>query len=226
MFNFRQQLVALFIAITTSLLASMPTVASERVEYELVLLFDLSPSMFNEYTQHWKLQREGHARALLANKALLVEKQVAIRIIGWATFGKGKELITPMIIRHPADVDELVRRIREETPTKHIGSGTEHHTGIALAFRLPRIGDRLIVDITTDERVFVGLYRNSIRQIQALANARGYIVNGLTIGNEAVRSSFAESLQTQEGFTMGIGSWKDYYRALERKIEREVRAMM
>ena len=231
----RREFITSAVAVVATTLATPLVVrAADQIwsDVELCLGFDVSGSMPSGYLpdgrSHALVQKQGHQSALEYSKIrqALVDQQAIVRIIAWS--GKETQLDLSdggVLIRSDADVTALKRLIEDRVPLdKSLASGTVHYKLLQFVVGLERTSSRLVLDVSTDESPSNGKVCRRFRdEIGAL---RGQ-VNALAIdkiGYTSVKSGCEASIQTANGFTVGIQSFKDYPAAVRKKLIWELAA--
>ena len=215
-----------------AILAAPSTIvfAGTQTGTELILLLDYSSSMYEGSTLiggqvhfHHDIQRYGHAEALMTPDIadLLVRKKVFVRVVVWVqSISVAREVFPGVRITTLADVQRLASLIRSKVPQTYppVMDGTSHATGIHFALNLPRVYDRRIIDLSTDENAYEGIY-GAVSSVRGLAIRQNATINIIVIG---ASGDGLLQYMTPGGFLRRVDSWNTYPRAIHAKIYDEL----
>jgi len=198
----------------TSLVLSAPALAQDRKPYtELWLCLDDSRSMieglFGDLTNNWYAQKEGHIEALRNQtiQNIMIDSDTFVRIVLWSDT-RFVRLLAERRVRTPADIRVLVSGLRSlqllDYPFK---SKTRHEYLMQSALLQPVIGERRILDISTDEAPLPDRWRSVMGARNALEKI-GTQVNVLSIDPYPELMSFKtkilqETVQTRQQYIPG-----------------------
>ncbi len=219
-------------------------------ERALVLAMDTSGSMIHSCIEvvegskrscinHFMLQRDGTAAALLANADVITKVPTAIAVISWATPKNTVIDIPWTLVRTPDDVRALAATMQFIIGMD--GGGTNHYAGLSFAMGLfddPQVQGvkQKIVDISTDE----GVSFTGIPQIQQLfvehpditVNALGIdrgdpentaiIDHGKELSSKRVVENLQLNLVSSDGFVLPAEGWISFQDAMIQKMHQEL----
>lgn len=220
-----------FLAGASAFMASVPTSAMSMppASKELVLALDQSGSMYVGDTPHYLIQRNGHVAALRDPLIIqrLVMDQVHLRVVFWAGYQCSRELLLGGVrIVDSTDVAKVASYIETLTPNVHAADKNTRHE-LLLEFvrsELPRVGGKLIIDVSTDEPPEHPMATMIERRwIEAIGGTINVLAVDQTPNWDTVRK-LEEQLQTDGGFTKAVRSFADYDRAIKQKILDELMA--
>lgn len=207
-----------------------PALAEEIVDLELVLAIDASSSVDDS---EWELQRQGYAGAfrdpeIQAALASGPNKRVGIAVVVWADATVPRWDSDWFVLATPADSERLAG-FMAGLPRIPVG-GTGIGAGLAFAIRkLDRNGVtalRQVVDVSGDGRETPP--RETVVLIpmaNALARAKGVIVNGLAIVNEdqGLAVWYRDNVIAGPGsFVMAAADYEDFAEAIRKKLLKEI----
>jgi hypothetical protein len=209
---------------------AVPALADEAVDLELVLAIGASSSVDDN---EWELQRQGYADAFHdpeIQRAIISgpKKRVAIAIVVWADASAPRWDSDWFVLAEPSDSEALAGFMA--TLPRIPQGGTGIGMGVAAAIRkLDRNGltaPRQIVDVSGDGRETPP--RETVVLIpmaNAMAKARGVIVNGLAIVNEdpGLAIWYRNNVIAGPGsFVMSVADYEDFAEAIRKKLLREI----
>lgn len=221
---------ACLILLSLLLTLASPLLADEVVDLELVLAIDASSSVDDS---EWELQRQGYAAAfrdpeIQAAVTSGPNKRVAIAVVVWADATVPRWESDWFVVSDPAG-SEILAGFMAALPRIPLG-GTGIGAGLAAAIRkLDRNGmtaPRQVVDVSGDGRETPP--RETVVLIpmaNAMARARGVMVNGLTITNEDRRLTawYRDNVIAGPGsFVISAAGYEDFSEAIRRKLLREI----
>jgi len=199
---------------------------------KLLLTWDVSPSMS---VDDYRLQRRGTARALLdrdvLNSILVMEGGMAVSIMQWAGPGEQEVSIPWTMLEDEGDIAGLARAV--ETLRDPFGSFLGTAVGDSLRAARRHLEDgpdcaRSVMDVSADGGANTGLPAGP--EADALAVA-GVAVNALVLPaspmailaeGDPYLFYVHEVARAPGAFVMDVASYDDYWRALRRKLLREL----
>ncbi len=200
------------------------------VDLELVLAIDASSSVDEA---EWALQQQGYAAAFRDERVVAAirsgpTKRIAIAVLVWADSSVPKWGSDWFVLSLPADAERFATFMAALPRIPEGGTGIG--AGIAIAIRkLERNGleaPRQVVDVSGDGRETPA--RENVVMMpmaNAMARARGVIVNGLAILNEdaGLAGWYRDNVIAGPGsFMMSVGDYSDFAAAIVRKLIREI----
>ena len=209
---------------------AIPALADEIVDLELVLAIDASSSVDDS---EWELQRQGYAAAfrdpeIQAAVTSGPNKRVAIAVVVWADATVPRWESDWFVVSDPGG-SGILASFMAALPRIPLG-GTGIGAGMAAAIRkLDRNGmtaPRQVVDVSGDGRETPP--RETVVLIpmaNAMARARGVMVNGLAITNEdpALAVWYRDNVIAGPGsFVITATDYEDFSYAIRRKLLREI----
>lgn len=212
------------------LAAAAPAQTEEAVDLELVLAIDSSGSVDDA---EWALQMQGYAAAFRDGRVQAAiasgpRGRIGVAVVVWADANVPRWESDWFVLATPAD-SERFAAFMAGLGRGAIG-GTGIGAGIATAIRkLERNGltaPRQVVDVSGDGRETPPReYVVLIPLANAMARARGVIVNGLAILNEDpdLESWYRNNVIAGPGaFVMVAEDYEDFAEAIVQKLIREI----
>lgn len=188
----------------------------------LILLMDVSGSITD---QHMRQQQDATAGALVSQQITDIIARLpgglAVKAI---SFGPWPDVMTPWtIIQTPDQASDFALRLRQYQRDDAIQNGT--FLGRAINFAIdqfehaPCEPDEMIIDVSTDGES----EPDPVQQARDRAEESWIRINAIGIGRPELLSSFLyQNVVTSNGFHITVDSWRDFERAIRRKIALEI----
>lgn len=215
-----------------SMLLSLPALAQERVDLELVLAVDASASVSAD---EYQLQMLGIANAFRDPEVLQAIdsgplKKIAVQVVIWAEAGEPKRSSDWFAVGSAADGERFAGSI--ESIGRQLIGGTGIGDGILYAIDQIMTnrfdGTRRAVDVSGDGResiselihLFVGIARQKAAEFDVTVNGLAILNNDSTLD-----TYYRQEVATGPGnFVMAIATYDDYANAIKKKLVREIGA--
>lgn len=200
-------------------------------DLKLLLSWDVSASMND---QEYDLQRRGTVKALtdvrVQNAISLMPNGVAVSIMQWAGPNE-QEISVPWTMLHNGqDVTNFAQVVANVSDPFHERTGTAIGNSLKAAARHFKSGPtdcaRHVIDISGDGESNIGLPH--IPEADALV-ADGITINALVLPSnwkpgphDVFMFYLHEVARSPSSFVVDVASYEDYWRALHRKLLREL----
>ncbi len=191
----------------------------------LLLLVDVSGSVS---TSNYKLQQQGIYEAFQdATVQQAIESQpggVTVSIVEWG-YGS-KVVVNWRILKTKQDAEDFARAsldtTRSQFPLPTTAIADSINTGIKHLNNTPCIPARRVIDVSGD-----GVDNQSIakiKDVREIAEQSDITINGLPIesNDDDVVSYYTEQVITSNGFIVKAVNFKDFGRAIRKKIALEI----
>lgn len=195
---------------------------------ELILISDASMSMYPPNSEHYKVQRDGYIKALQDPRvqAALLAAPTVVRVVYFGDRVHFRYNIGPVYLHDQSAIDDLIGRIEAGTPGTPLVFGTDQCAGVRGALALPRVGERRIYDVVTDEFLRQS-HELDCARVRTLVEMAGDEINVLGIrdaGYEDAPVRFREHLVTNSppGFFQRANSWSEFSDAIIAKLLAEL----
>ena len=210
------------VSLVTALLASVPATA-QACSVALALTVDVSGSIS---PTEYELQMSGMADAMEdpTISEALVANNVAITVVQWSGAGRHEVSVPWFLINDHDDLSVLTDAIRQ-TPRawRHFSTAI----GDALDFTAAQFANappcsRHVIDVSGDGFSNEG---GSVSDARARTLQQGIVINGLAIENnvEGLSVYYGKDVTGGPGsFVLTASSYRDYPRAIRRKLLNEV----
>ncbi len=175
----------------------------------------------------YMIQKRGHILGLqdrLVSEGLITNR-AHVRLIIWSGSGYNQELIPGgLIVNGIKDVGSLVAALQNQDDDDAFGDGDTDHADILYRVldRYPRMADRWIIDMSTDEPprspISCAGYRDDIQDLYGTINGIAFDL----AGKGEVEAGLRECVKSRDGFTVSGHNEATYVTALTWKLATEI----
>lgn len=203
--------------------------ARAGADTQLVFCLDASSSLYYFAVPRFKVQRDGHIRALRDHtvQAALRARRARVRVVFWAGDEEVHDTIPGgRIVEHEEDALWLAAHIATYTPPRALATMTYHLSPLKYAVQLAMgTEERVIVDISTDQAPAASAtarYRPFRNRLEELGRVT---VNVIALQcTELQQARLKEMVCTWDGRLFPVTHANDYAAVLKQKLLHELLA--
>lgn len=207
----------------------LATRARAATNPQLVLCLDASSSLYYFAAPRFKVQRDGHIRALRDRtvQAALLARRARVRVVFWAGVDEVHDTIPGgRLVEREEDVLWLAAHIATYTPPRALATVTYHLSPLKYAVQLAMATEgRVIVDVSTDQAPAASAaarYRPFRNRLEEFARVT---VNVIALRcTEQQQTRLKEMVCTWDGRLFPVTHVNDYAAVLKQKLLHELLA--
>lgn len=200
----------------------------EDVDVALVLVMDISDSVDDE---EFALQRVGTSAALVNPEIVNAISGGALGKIAVSVveFSESAIIVVPWtVVSDAKSARAFAAMLTAAKRNREIGTGTSISSGISLANNviatMPYRATRKVIDVSGDGTNNTDASGITMEVVTKVSKAQHIVINGLTIGDDYGLEEFYEEnvISVPGGFKLHSDTFKDFTKALRRKLVREI----